>query len=143
VPETEEEIRELLTTSRTIAIVGLSDKPERDSNEVARYLKLQGYRIVPVNPLVKEVLGETAYPSIEAIPAHLAIDIVDIFRKSEDVPPIVEAALPRKPKAIWMQLGVENEAAAESARKHHRLVVQNRCIMQEHRRLRIPPVPKP
>ncbi|MCI4323033.1 MAG: CoA-binding protein [Thermoplasmata archaeon] len=140
-PDTEEEIRELLTHSRTIAIVGLSDKPERDSYEVARYLQQQGYRIVPVNPMVKEVLGETSYPSVEAIPAALAIDIVDIFRKSEDVPPIVEAALSRNPKAVWMQLGVENEAAAQNARTHHRLVVQNRCIMIEHRRLHIPAVP--
>jgi predicted CoA-binding protein len=141
VTDAEGEIRELLTRSRTIAIVGLSDKPERDSNEVGRYLQQQGYRIIPVNPMVKSVLGETAYPSLEAIPADIPIDIVDIFRKSEDVPPVVASALARHPKAIWMQLGVENDSAAQSARAQHRIVVQNRCIMQEHRRLHIPPVP--
>src|SRR5580693_2026657 len=103
---TDEGIEHLLTSARTIAVVGLSDKPERDSNEVARYLQGQGYRIIPVNPGVSEVLGEKSYPSLLAIPASERLDIVDVFRRSDQVGPIVDEALVRDAGAIWMQLGV-------------------------------------
>lgn len=131
----------LLTTARTIAVVGLSDKPERDSNEVARYLRSQGYRIVPVNPMLNEVLGERSYPSIAAIPPEVRLDIVDIFRRSDQVPPVVDEALTRGVGAIWMQLGVAHDAAAAKAEAQGVPTVQDLCIMVQHRRLRIPPVP--
>ena len=133
---TEQEIIELLQTAKTIAVVGLSDKPHRDSYRVAAYLKENGYRIIPVNPRLrgKEVLGETAYSSLTEIP--LPIDIVNIFRRSEDVPPVVVEAVPLKPQGIWMQLGITNEEAARVARAAGIKVVMDRCIMVEHRRLK-------
>jgi uncharacterized protein len=134
-------IRELLSRAHTIAVVGLSDKPERDSNEVARYLRSQGYRIVPVNPMLTEVLGERSYPSLSAIPKEIWIDIVDIFRRSDQVAPVVDEAIARGVGAIWMQLGVEDEAAAGKARAAGIPVWENLCIMVQHRRLKIPPVP--
>ncbi len=136
----DDDLRRLLTSARTIAVVGLSDKPERDSNEVARYLQSQGYRVVPVNPMLSEVLGERSYPSVSALPPELRVDILDIFRRSEQVPPVVEEGLARGVGAVWMQLGVENAPAAESARKKGIPVIENSCIMQQHRRLRIPPL---
>lgn len=138
---TDEQLRQILTGARTIAVVGLSEKPDRDSNEIARYLKAQGYRIIPVNPAVPEVLGETSYPSLLAIPASERIDIVDIFRRSDHVGPIVDEALVRGVGAIWMQLGVSNPAAAAAAEGRHVPVVQNTCIRTAHRLLAIPPVP--
>jgi predicted CoA-binding protein/membrane protease YdiL (CAAX protease family) len=132
-------LRSILTRARTIAIVGLSDKPERDSNEVARYLKAQGYRIVPVNPALPEVLGERSYAALAAIPSELGIDIVDIFRRSDQVPPIVDEAVARGVPVVWMQLGVEHPEAAAKARAHGLIAFENLCIMQQHRRLRIPP----
>ncbi|MEM0129054.1 MAG: CoA-binding protein [Thermoplasmata archaeon] len=138
-PPDDATLRAILTRARTIAIVGLSDKPERDSNEVGRYLQAQGYRIVPVNPSLSEVLGERAYPSVTAIPPERTIDILDIFRRSDQVPPIVEEGLARHVPVVWMQLGVENAGAAASARAAGATVVENLCIMQQHRRLRIPP----
>jgi uncharacterized protein len=134
----DETLRRLLTEASTIAVVGLSDKPERDSNEVARYLQAQGYRIVPVNPGVPEVLGERSYPSLSAIPPGVVIDLVDIFRRSDQVPPIVDEALARKVPAIWMQLGVEHPEAAARARAQGALVLENECIRVEHQRLGIP-----
>ena len=132
----------LLRSARTIAVVGLSDKPERDSNEVARYLKSQGYRIIPVNPMLSEVLGERSYPSLSAIPTTDPIDIVDIFRRSDQVGPVVDEALERGAGAIWMQLGVVNADAAAKAELRGTPVVQDLCIMVQHRRLHVPPVPR-
>lgn len=129
----DEEIKELLVKSKTIAVVGLSDRPERDSHRVARYLKENGYRIIPVNPRLKEALGEKAYPDLASIPEK--VDIVNIFRRSEEVPAVVEDALLKKPAAIWMQLGVANGEAAAVAKKHGVQVVMDRCIMVEHGRL--------
>jgi uncharacterized protein len=139
-PPNDPELRDVLTHARTIAVIGLSDKPERDSNEVARYLKSQGYRIVPVNPTLSEVLGEKSYPSLSAIPKEVGVDIVDVFRRSDQVPPVVDEALARGVKVIWMQLGVEHAAAAAKARAAGATVYENLCIMVQHRRLRIPPV---
>jgi predicted CoA-binding protein len=133
------ETRELLRNARVIAVVGLSDKPDRDSNLVARYLLSQGYEVVPVNPQLSEVLGRTSYPSLSAIPPETRVDIVDIFRRSDQVGPVVDEAMGRGAPTVWMQLGVENPPAAAAARAKGIRVYQNLCIMQEHRRLRIAP----
>jgi uncharacterized protein len=138
--DSDEEIGAILSTARTIAIVGLSDKPDRDSHGIARYLLSQGYDIVPVNPNVTEVLGRRSYPSLRDVPAKPRIDIVDIFRRSDQVGPVVEDAIATGAKVVWMQLGVRNAAAAEAARTHGIRVYEDRCIMQEHRRLRIAPI---
>ncbi len=137
---TDPELTDVLSRARTIAVVGLSDKPDRDSNRVARYLREQGYRIVPVNPAVREVLGAKAYPSVAHIPADVGIDLVDIFRRSEDVPPVVDEALARGVRVVWMQLGVAHAGAAEKARARGALVVENACLKVEHDRLGIAPV---
>ncbi|MCI4362851.1 MAG: CoA-binding protein [Thermoplasmata archaeon] len=118
--------------------MGLSDKPDRDSNRIARYLKEHGYQLLPVNPMLSTVLGATAYPSLSSIPREIPVDIVDIFRRSEEVPPIVDEAIARKVPTIWMQLGVEHPAAAAKARAAGALVLENRCIMVTHRELAIP-----
>lgn len=135
------ELRRLLTEARTIAVVGLSDKPERDSHEVARYLQTHGYRIVPVNPAVTHVLGETSYPSLSAVPPGVRVDIVDVFRRSDQVAPIAQEAAARGVRALWMQLGVENAEAERIGREAGIAVVQDRCIKIEHHRLgvRLPP----
>ena len=133
---TDAELRDVLARARTVAVVGLSDKPDRDSNEVARYLQSQGYRVVPVNPLLTEVLGEKSYPSLLAIPPEVKVDIVDVFRRSDQVPPIVDEAIARGDKVVWMQLGVEHAAAAAKARSAGLTVVENLCIMVQHRRLK-------
>ncbi len=137
---TDAELREVLARARTIAVVGLSDKPDRDSNEVARYLRSQGYRIIPVNPLVPEVLGETSYPSVSAIPETERIDIVDVFRHSDQLPAIATEAIRREVPVLWMQLGVQNADAATAIRRAGGRAFENLCIMTQHRRLHIPPV---
>ena len=129
------ELRDVLSRARTIAVVGLSDKPDRDSNQIARYLQSNGYRVIPVNPVLTEVLGEKVYPSISAIPPEVSVDIVDVFRRSDQVPPIVDEAIARRDKVIWMQLGVEHAAAAAKARAVGITVIENSCIMVQHRRL--------
>jgi len=139
-PPSDAEIRDVLSRARTVAIVGLSDKPERDSNEVARYLQSKGYRVVPVNPAVAEVLGERSYPSVTAIPREIRIDIVDVFRRSDQVPPIAQEAIRRGVRVLWMQLGVDNAEAASLVREAGGIAFENLCIMTQHRRLGIPPV---
>ncbi|WP_042315373.1 CoA-binding protein [Desulfofarcimen acetoxidans] len=129
----EQEIKFLLQNSKKIAIVGLSNKPERDSYMVAAYLKKQGYKIFPVNPGIKEVLGEKAYPSLSDIPEP--VDIVNIFRRSSDVPPIIAEAIRLKEKSVWLQLGIVNEEAAQAARAAGLTVVMDRCIKVDHYRL--------
>ncbi len=126
-------IPELLHASRTIAVVGLSSKRFRPSYGVAEYLKRSGYRIIPVNPHETEVLGERCYPDLDAVPEP--IDIVDIFRRSEFVPEIVEAAIRRHAKVVWMQEGVIHPAAARRAEEAGLAVVMDRCILKDHRRL--------
>jgi len=138
----DEQVRTLLSSARTIAVVGLSDKPDRDSYTVAKYLQEQGYRIVPVNPMVPEVLDERSYPTLAAIPASVPVDIVDIFRRPDQVPPVVDEAMARGAPVVWMQLGVEHAAAAAKARAAGVTVLENRCIRVDHQRLRIPPVPR-
>jgi len=128
-----ESITELLKNAKTIAVVGLSDSPFRSSYGVSEYLQSQGYRIIPVNPLIRESLGERAYASLSDVPEK--IDIVNIFRRSDHVPDVVEEAIRLKVPAIWMQEGVVHEAAAEKARQAGIFVMMDRCIMKEHRRL--------
>lgn len=123
-------IDEILRNCRTIAVVGLSSNSSRPSNRVAAYMQSQGYRVIPVNPNETTVLGEPAYQSLTAVPG--TIDLVTIFRKSEDVLPIVDEAIVRGAKAIWMQEGVVNESAAQRARQAGRLVVMDRCWLKEH-----------
>jgi len=133
IQEKEAQITELLATAKTIAVVGLSSKSHRPSFGVSRYLQSSGYRIIPVNPNESEVLGEKCYARIEDIPEK--IDIVDIFRRSELVPEIVDAAIRTGALAVWMQEGVEDEASAERARKAGLIVVMNTCIAKElHKR---------
>lgn len=125
-------IAELLKKSKTIAVVGLSSRRFRPSYGVSEYMQRQGYRIIPVNPNERQVLGETSYPRLEDVP--LAVDIVNIFRRPEYVPEIVESAIKIKAKAVWMQEGVVHEEAAERARQAGLIVVMDRCILKEHRR---------
>ncbi len=127
------QITEILDSARTIAVVGLSHKRYRPSHGVAEYLKRAGYRIIPVNPNEAEVLGERCYPDLDAVAEP--IDIVDIFRRSEFVPEIVEAAIRKGARLIWMQEGVVHEEAAERARAAGIAVVMDRCILKDHRRL--------
>ena len=129
----EETIERILTQSHTVAVVGLSDNPERPSYDVAQFLQKRGYRIIPVNPNLTEVLGEQAYPDLASVPDP--VDVVDIFRRSEAVLPIVEEAVQMGAKAIWMQKGVRNKEAAEKARAAGLLVVMDRCMMQETKRM--------
>jgi predicted CoA-binding protein len=126
-------IPELLRSARTIAVVGLSSKAARASFGVSRYMQHCGYRIIPVNPLETEVLGEKAYARLEDVPEP--IDIVDIFRRSEYVPGIVDSAIRVGAGAVWMQEGIVNEEAAEKARLAGLTVVMDRCILKEHSRL--------
>ena len=128
------QISEILRVYRTIAVVGLSAKRYRPSYGVAEYMQRAGYRIIPVNPHEAEVLGEKCYPDVESVPEP--IDIVDIFRRSEFVPEIVEAAIRKGAKVIWMQEGVVHEEAARRAREAGLEVVMDRCILKDHRRLR-------
>jgi hypothetical protein len=127
------EIAELLRNFRAIAVVGLSDKPERPSFQVAEYLMANGYRIIPVNPNIASWKGIKAYPSLSE--AVGLVEVVDIFRKSADVPPIVDAAIAIGAKAVWMQLGIVNEEAAAKARAVGITVVMDRCMRIEHMRL--------
>ena len=126
-------IPDLLRNSHTIAVVGLSGKRFRPSYGVSEYMQSAGYRIIPVNPNERQVLGETSYATLDEVPG--AVDIVNIFRRSEYVPEIVEAAIRRGVRAIWMQEGVVHEAAAERARQAGLEVVMDRCILKEHRRM--------
>ena len=128
-----EEIEEILKESRTVAVVGLSARPDRPSHKVAKYLQAHGYRIIPVNPNDAEVLGERAYPGLSSIPEK--VDIVDIFRRSEEVLPVVEEAIRIGARAVWMQEKIVNEEAAQRARDAGLKVVMDRCLKKEHKRL--------
>ena len=127
-----EQISQLLRNAKTIAVVGLSDDPMRVSYHVSRYMQSQGYRIVPVNPEIRESLGEKAYPTLSEVTEK--IDIVNVFRRPEFVPEVVEEAIRLGVPAIWMQEGVVHEAAAQKARDAGTFVVMDRCILKEHSR---------
>ena len=126
-------IPELLRNAHTIAVVGLSSKRTRPSYGVSRYLQNSGYRIIPINPMETEVLGEKAYARLEDVPDH--IDVVDVFRRSEYVPDVVESAIRVGAGAVWMQEGVVHQEAAEKARQAGLTVVMDRCMLKEHSRL--------
>ena len=125
---------QILRGGKTIAVVGLSSNPMRASHEVAEYLKGAGYRIIPVNPNETEVLGEKAYARLEDVPEP--VDIVDVFRRAEEVGAVAESAIKIKAKVLWMQLGIENAEAAEKARAAGLVVVEDSCLMVEHKRRR-------
>jgi len=127
------EIKSILEKAKTIAIVGASQKPERDSHMIMQFLIRHGYEVIPVNPAFTEIAGKKCYQSLHQIPIH--IDIVDIFRKSEDVKPIVDDAIAIKADTVWMQLGVANDEAAKTASNAGLKVIMNRCIKIEYNAL--------
>ncbi len=131
----EEEIKDILSAYKTVAVVGISPKEDRPSYRVASYLKSKGYRIIPVRPEGDMIIGEKVYHSLQEIPKEIEVDIVDIFRKSEDVPPIVEEAIQRRAKVVWMQEGIVNVEAAAKAERAGLKVIMDRCIKKEHQRL--------
>jgi hypothetical protein len=120
----------ILKSFRNVAVVGVSANEDKPSYAVFRYLMASGYNVIPVNPTVQEVLGRKCYPSLSAIPEK--VEVVDIFRKSEDVPPIVEEAIKIGAKAVWMQQGIINDAAADRAQAAGLLVVMDKCMRKEH-----------
>jgi hypothetical protein len=131
----ENEIKKILSNSKTIAVIGISPKEDRPSYRVASYLQSKGYRIIPVRPDGEEILGEKIYPTLSEIPKEINVEVVDIFRKSEDVPPIVEDAIQRGARVVWMQEGVIHQEAGEKAEKAGLTVVMDRCMKKDHQRL--------
>jgi predicted CoA-binding protein len=128
-----DDIRKILRESKTVAVIGLSDDPSRSSYHVAAYLQSQGYRIIPVNPFVTEVLGERSYPGLREVP--VPVDLVNIFRRSEAVPPVVDDAIAIHARAVWMQEGVIHAEAAAKAQAAGLRVVMDRCTLKELARL--------
>lgn len=126
-------MKDILLSAKTIASVGVSSNPGKESFWIVRYLKDQGYRIIPVNPTAEEILGEKAYPDLESVPEK--IDVVQVFRKPEDVPPVVDSAINAGAKVVWMQEGIVNEEAAQKARQAGLQVVMDACMRVTHRRL--------
>lgn len=127
------EKKEILQTAKTIAVVGLSSNPEKESYRIASYLQNHGYRIIPVNPTATEILGEKAYPDLTSVPEK--IDVVDVFRKPEDVPPVVDEAIKAGARVVWMQEGIVHEEAAQKAREAGLQVVMDACMRATHRSL--------
>jgi predicted CoA-binding protein len=132
-PRSNDAIADILKNYKTIAVVGLSSNPRRPSFTVTQYMQSAGYRIIPVNPNETEVLGEKSYPRLEDIPKSQPIEIVDIFRRSENIPPVVDSAIAVGAKVIWMQQGIENQNAAAKARAAGLFVVEDACILIERR----------
>jgi predicted CoA-binding protein len=126
-------MKEILLSAKTIASVGLSSNQQKESYGIVSYLKEQGYHIIPVNPTADEILGEKSYPDLESVPEP--IDVVQVFRKPEDVPPVVESAIKAGAKVVWMQEGIVNEEAAQKARAAGLQVVMDACMRVTHRRL--------
>ena len=129
------ELKDTLRNVKTIAVIGISPKEDRPSYIVASYLKSKGYRVIPVRPDGEEILGEKVYHSLSEIPKEISLDVVDIFRKSEEVPPIVEEAIQQGIKVVWMQEGVIHKEAGEKAEKAGSKVIMDRCIKKEYQRL--------
>ena len=125
-----QQIKAILQDNTTIAVVGLSPRPERPSHQVAQYMLSAGYQVIPVNPGHSEILGQVCYPDLCSVPEH--IDIVNIFRRSDQVLPVVQDAITQKSKVIWMQEGIVNEAAARLAEDHGLTVIMDRCIKVDH-----------
>lgn len=126
----EEEIKELLSSVKTIAVVGMSKNPSKDSHHVAKYLASKGYKIIPINPTCETIEGHRCYPSLEAVPNEITIDLVDVFRPPEEVPSITDQAIRRSVKGLWLQEGIVHNASAEKAQKAGLKVVQGKCIMK-------------
>ena len=126
-------MKDILVSAKTIASVGLSSNQQKESYWIVSYLKDQGYRIIPVNPSADEILGEKTYPDLESVPEK--VDVVQVFRKPEDVPPVVDSAIKVGAKAVWMQEGIVNEEAAQKARQAGLQVVMDACMRATHRRL--------
>ena len=131
----EEDIKKILSNSKTVAVVGISPNEDRPSYIVASYLKSKGYQIIPVRPDGEEILGEKVYHSLTEIPKEINVEVVDIFRKSEEVPPIVDEAIRRGVKAVWMQEGIIHKEAGKKAEKAGLKVVMDRCMKKEHQSL--------
>ncbi len=131
--QVENELRDILKSARTVACVGVSSNPQKPSYGIFQYLAEAGYRMIPVNPTVPEIFGRPSYPSLAAIPDK--IDVVQVFRKPEDVPPVVEQAIKAGVRVVWMQEGIVNEEAAQRAREAGLQVVMDRCMMKTHQRL--------
>lgn len=131
-----DDVHHILQHHRTVAVVGLSPRSHRDSYEVAEYMQRQGWRIIPVNPAaqVAEILGEKVYPTLLEAAKAEKIDLVDVFRRSEDVPPVADEAIQIGAKGLWLQLGIEHAASADKARAAGLKVVQDKCLLVEHRR---------
>lgn len=129
-------ILHILDTCRTVAVVGLSPKTHRDSYEVAHYMQTQGWRIIPINPVAaasgQPILGEKVYATLQEAAQHEKIDLVDVFRNSADVPPVAAEAIAIGAQALWLQLGIENDAALATAQAAGLWVVQNKCLLVEH-----------
>ena len=132
---TEEDIKEILSNFKTVAVVGISPKEDRPSYIVASYLKSKGYRVIPVRPDGEVILGEKVYHSLAEIPKEIGVEIVDIFRRSEDVPPVVEEAIQQRAKVVWMQEGVIHKEAGAKAEKAGLKVVMDRCMKKDHQKL--------
>jgi predicted CoA-binding protein len=130
-----DQIKELLDTSRNIAVVGMSPNTERDSNKVGKYLIDKGYNVIPVNPQVKELYGRKSYPSVLDIPKEIKIDIVDIFRNPEASKEVVIQAASLSPKAVWLQLGAESQEVINTALSRNLDVVYGICIMETHKKI--------
>lgn len=126
-------MKDILLSAKTIASVGLSSNQQKESYWIVSYLKDQGYRVIPVNPTADEILGEKSYPDLESVPEP--IDVVQVFRKPEDVPPVVDSAIKAGAKVVWMQEGIVHEAAAQKAREAGLQVVMDACMRVTHRRL--------
>ena len=135
----DKEMKEILLLAKTVASVGLSSNQEKESYWIAAYLKEQGYRIIPVNPTATEILGEKAYPDLSSVPEK--VDVVQVFRKPEDVPPVVEEAIKIGAKVVWMQEGISHEESAKKAREAGLQVIMDACMRATHRRLMIGPKP--
>lgn len=125
---------QILQHCRTVAVVGLSPKPHRDSFKVARYMQAQGWRVVPINPNAAQILGETVYPSLTAAAQHHRIDLVNVFRNAEDAPPVAREAVAIGAKGLWLQLGIVQADAVAQVRAAGLWAVQDRCLMVEHAR---------
>lgn len=126
-------MKDILLSTKTIASVGLSSNTQKESYWIVSYLKDQGYRVIPINPTADEILGEKAYPDLESVPE--SIDVVQVFRRPEDVPPVVDSAIKVGAKVVWMQEGIVNEEAAQKARQAGLQVVMDACMRATHRRL--------
>nr|WP_295784986.1 CoA-binding protein [Rhodoferax sp.] len=134
VQASDDDMAYILKHCRTVAVVGLSPKPHRDSYGVSRYMQAQGWRIVPINPNATSILGETAYPSLTEAARRHGIGLVNVFRNSADVPPVVDEAIAVGAQAVWLQMGVVHDLSGQKARSAGLRFVQDRCLMVEHRR---------